>query len=516
MDCGRSISMELLEVPRSRFYIDIKSIYIYAIICLCALSITSGATFAFEFNDIDRWSSTATDGGGLGQGDPTTITWSFVPDGTTIFGAVGEPTSPSDLISTLDSLMDPSSTGGSDLTQRAWFNIFNASFERFTEISGLTLVYEPNDTTSPIDGTSSPTGQLGVRGDVRIGGHSIDGQTGSNTLAYNYFPNHGDMVLDTDNEAVYDSNSKRFRNVIMHEHGHGLGLEHTIPVDQTKLLEPFISTQFEGPQIDDILALHRGYGDFYEKSNSGAGNEVFSNAVFLGTLSPGDTESIGTDANEFGADFEVFPNEDDFISIDDNSDVDFLSFTIDAPSFVDITLTPVGGDPYNTGPEGGTASLFDPTALSDLTLSLFDTNGIDLIDAVNSNGLGGAETLTDQVLDAGTYYARVTGAQNTVQLYQLDVTANPQVFVPEDLNMDGFVDGLDLGILLDSWLSNVSPELGELNGTPPVDGLDLGLLLSAWDPPPFAATVFTSIPEPASLFLCVCSLICFSRREFHK
>ena len=53
----------------------------------------------------------------------------------------------------------------------------------------------------------------------------------------------------------------------------------------------------------------------------------------------------------------------------------------------------------------------------------------------------------------------------------------------EDLNRDGFVDGLDLGILLGNWNQNVSPNEGGLNGEPPVDGLDLGILLGAWRPP---------------------------------
>ena len=52
-----------------------------------------------------RWTTTATNGGGLGQGDPTTLTWSFVPDGTTIIngcGVPGESTDPSDRIAFLD------------------------------------------------------------------------------------------------------------------------------------------------------------------------------------------------------------------------------------------------------------------------------------------------------------------------------------------------------------------------------------------------------------------------------
>ncbi len=73
-------------------------------------------------------------------------------------------------------------------------------------------------------------------------------------------------------------------------------------------------------------------------------------------------------------------------------------------------------------------------------------------------------------------------------------------FAPEDLNMDGFVDGLDLGILLGNWSATVDPKEGELNGTPPVDGLDLGILLGAWNPPA-AIAVSRSVPEPGTLYL---------------
>lgn len=84
------------------------------------------------------------------------------------------------------------------------------------------------------------------------------------------------------------------------------------------------------------------------------------------------------------------------------------------------------------------------------------------------------------------------GDGNDVEL----TTVTP--FLPEDLNMDGFVDSLDLGILLGNWNQSTTPDQGELNGTPPVDSLDLGLLLGAWNPPASAAT---SVPEPSSLVL---------------
>ena len=71
---------------------------------------------------------------------------------------------------------------------------------------------------------------------------------------------------------------------------------------------------------------------------------------------------------------------------------------------------------------------------------------------------------------------------------------------PADLNMDGFVDSVDLGVLLGNFHQNgITASGGELNGTDPVDSLDLGLLLGAWDPPPLPTA--SSVPEPSTLML---------------
>ncbi len=83
---------------------------------------------------------------------------------------------------------------------------------------------------------------------------------------------------------------------------------------------------------------------------------------------------------------------------------------------------------------------------------------------------------------------------------------------PADLNNDGFVDGLDLGILLGNFDQNATPDGGELNGTDPVDGLDLGILLGAWNPP--TALAGASVPEPTSLaLLAVAGVALLSNRK---
>jgi hypothetical protein len=130
-----------------------------------------------------RWSYTATDGYVSSQGTPITLTWSIVPDGTPIGSGYGEPAAPSNLRSYLNGIYGNINT---------WLPVFQQVFDRWSQLTGVTYVFEPNDDGSTL---VSLAGQLGVRADIRIGGHFIDGNF--NVLAYNYYPNNGDMIIDT-------------------------------------------------------------------------------------------------------------------------------------------------------------------------------------------------------------------------------------------------------------------------------------------------------------------------------
>ncbi|MDA1055940.1 MAG: matrixin family metalloprotease, partial [Planctomycetota bacterium] len=380
----------------------------------------AGSVQRFEFAEDDRWTETASDGSGLRQGDPTTLTWSFLPDGVSVSSGVGEPVSNSSLISFLGEIYGVS-TKNSDLTDEPWFSLFESTFQRWGAVSGLTYLYEPNDDGAPFVSTS---GQVDVRGDVRIAAHPIDGQTGSNTLAYNYFPNSGDMVLDTDNSNLFEdqtNNSLALRNVLGHEHGHGLGLGHVCPVVggvDGRLMEPFINLGFDGPQFDDILAVQRGYGDAFEKAG---GNDTAGVATNLGVLTPGVAIVRGVDAD----DNRVLPTETEFFSIDDDSDIDFFAFTLNTAQYVDLTLTPMGPT-YLTGGQNSDGSCtagtsFDASSQSDLALQLIDSDGVSVLQTASATGLGASEVLADVLLKNGTYFAMVTGANDAAQMYELSV-----------------------------------------------------------------------------------------------
>ena len=447
---------------------------------------------AFEVTD--RWITTATDGSTGSQGDPITVTWGIVPDGTQIKDS--GPTSGSDLISFLDTNIG-AGPGGSDLTLRPWFSIFEDSFARLSELSGVTYVYEPNDSGQSIRNRTFWQGLLGVRPDVRIGGHSIDGQSGSNTLAYNYFPDHGDMVIDTDNVSFYSNPTndfRAFRNVLMHEAGHGLGVSHVESNDAAFLMEPYINTSFDGPQLDDILALHRNYGDALEAN---PGNDTFATAGSLGALAGGQTLRIGT----LGDSTFVSADQSDFVSIDDDSDTDYFGFTLPHQFEVTLDLTP-RGTTYNAGPQNGTQTPLNTKALSNLGLELIDTDGSSVLETADTNGVGVAEAIT-HVLTAGDYFARVTGANDNVQLYGLDVSGTATFtwqggsdawtapnwhdgstggYTPTS-NIDMVIDAIDSVVIVDSSTgpaasvlvgSNAELIIGDLNMLEVTGDLEIG------------------------------------------
>ena len=356
-----------------------------------------------RFQASTRWGNTATDGGGLAWGDGTTITWSIAPDGTNIPGFNGEPTSGSNFVSFMNGIYG-SVAGG--VEAQPWFSLVTSVFDSWSEASGINFVYESNDDGASFSSFSgSAPGVAGVRGDIRVGGHTIDGNSG--VLAYNFFPNNGEMVIDTADSFYSNTggNSLRLRNVMAHELGHGLGISHVEPVDRTKLMEPFASTSFDGPQHDDILAAHRLYGD---ENEIGSGNDTPGTATNLGAVSAG-TFSIGDH------------NATEYVSIDGGSDVDYFQFTAAAGTVIDASLAPIGFT-YQQGPQGGSISSFNSAAQNDLEIEILNS-GFTVIASADNSGLGGSEALSSVSLDAGgTYYFRVAGDRDEAQFYQLDVT----------------------------------------------------------------------------------------------
>lgn len=367
----------------------------------------------------NHWSRTATNGNGQNtQGQPVTLTWSIVPDGTPISASsASDSADPSSLRDRLAVIYGGSATGVP--AEQPWFPVFQAVFDNIAAVSGVRFVYEPNDDGAVIDSTSgtSDWGVIGVRGDIRFSGHAIDGDSG--TLAYAYYPDNGDVVIDTA-DSYYNTisnNSIRLRNILEHEIGHSLGLAHVCPVNQTKLMEPFVTTAFRGSQFDDIYSHQRNYGDPLEVHGSLRNNDTPANATVLAPA-PGTTAAW------------------QWLGIDDSTDSDH--FKIAATRSQQVTARVIPSDPIqpasatvNTYLEGaqnsdgscsaGTA--FDPTNRHDLVLDLLGPDGTTVVATAPAQPAGATEAITGFQFPAdGSYTLRVRGGSgDTAQLYRLEV-----------------------------------------------------------------------------------------------
>lgn len=342
----------------------------------------------------DRLTETATNGS-IEPRQPITVTYSFVPDGTIVPGAafVGDDTSPSDLFSTANAEFP----GGAD----AFIATVDEAFRQWGRILGITFIRVSDDGASFPD---SP-GELGARGDVRIAMHPV----GAIAVAYNYFPNTSDMVLDSEDMVLFEIPTNDFRllrNVITHEHGHGLGLDHVSSDDASILMEPAVPLDVDGPQDDDIRGAQLVYGDHREANNTAANATDLSAIASTAGVIP---ESV------------VLAN----LAIELGGVFDFYSFTVPDNGELSATVTPVGAT-YLLGAPGVPQVLVNTTAVHDLAFDVFAPNGTTVIITRNANGIGQPESVTDLALPqgAGTYFIRVRSLTDAAvpQRYSLAAT----------------------------------------------------------------------------------------------
>ncbi len=365
------------------------------------------AIFAFQdrFTPGPRWEVTATNPSTGDYGTPIVLTYSFVPDGTEIPNGIGEGVAPSDLFARMNAIY-----GGN--TQQ-WQNLYHGVFARWGELTGVTYIYEPND-----DGAVmvDADGVLGVRGDLRLGGKFIDGNSG--VLAYNYYPNSGDMVIDTGDNFFENlgTNSLRLRNVLSHEHGHGMGQPHVCPVQNTKLMEPFVSTAYDGPRHDDIRGAHARYGDVNEPNGS------LAQATPIGSVAVENVVTVGVPPAPAIANGST-------VSIHGDGDEDWYTFTTAAGGLLTITAAPVGlayeDAPQNCAGFSGSCcfgEFTDSASIADLVVEVYNGSGA-LIASSDSTGAGLVETLNAATSGGGTFSVRVLedGAPTEPQLYTLSV-----------------------------------------------------------------------------------------------
>jgi len=405
--------------------------------------IRSDSSLRFEAND--RW-------GGFGAGNgPVNLTYSFPPDGTTLTS--GNPGS-NQMFSTWNAAF--SGVGGESF----WKQKFRESFDDWEAVTG-NVYTEVSDDGASWPGFPGPFNGGSDRGDIRITSRNIDG--GGGVLAFNFFPDTGDMHMDSAdlNSYTNSNNNYRFlRNVVIHENGHGMGLSHSCPVQGSKLMEPFINTSFDGSQLDDVLGMQVLYGDKFEPNNSTA-------AATLPTES-----GILPDVTKVNAALSISP------------DADYYRLTVAGESTIEVSVTPQLGT-YPAGPQNGDGSCSQGTEVdvsdnANLRIEILDSNG-QQIGLRDQNPAGQGETLpTFNLPSAGDFFIRITASNfDDIQLYTMSTTITGGG-CPGDLNGDGDVDGGDLGTLLGVWGDASGFPSADLNGDGSIDGADLGLLLSCW------------------------------------
>ncbi len=122
---------------------------------------------------------------------------------------------------------------------------------------------------------------------------------------------------------------------------------------------------------------------------------------------------------------------------------------------------------------------------------------------VDATGLPDGQYWLEVIIDPYNFVQETDDTNNTTRVL-VNLTV-PDVSIPGDLNLDGFVGIADLNIVLGSWNQNVTSGIWQL-GDPTGDGFvgiaDLNEVLGNWNagtPPP--AEALTNVPEPGTVGL---------------
>ena len=369
---------------------------------------------ANQFQPKERWTKTATDGFAFAaQGDASIITWSIVPDGTSIPGLMNQSAAGSNFRAWMASVYGGSVNGPA--SDQPWFQIFESAFEEMAGTCGLTLVYEPLDDGVRVD--SLNPGKLGIRGDIRIAARELDGNSGN--LAIAFPPDHGDMIFDSSDGIfqITSGSSIRLFNTVTHELGHSLGLAHVCPINQTKLLEPSLTTSFRGPQFDEFQSLQRLYGDRFELHGDFRDNDSVQAAKLIELVEGSRVNFVR-------------------LSIDDNNDQDFYRFEGLVGQTLNVEVVPGEGFYLEGGEADSGCSQgirFNSAKVHDLSVQILAEDGETIIFQAASGDLGESERIEQFRLPAtGSFYLRVSGDQtNAAQIYGLGVELTARVPAPQ-------------------------------------------------------------------------------------
>ncbi len=367
--------------------------------------------FALNFNDTGGWRAPLSlDTTSVHRGDPTKVAWSIVPDGPRIGY-------PGDTYNTLNASLKARCGAN-------YADMFTFTFNRIGAVSGLALVASPDDGALPAETTPAIAG---VRGEIRLVGSDLVAEQNWWGGGWANGPGQGvaavvhlNMGLNTGpNPPSYSD----WLDMAMHETGHAIGFGHQqIYENSTTTIEYGSATNHygsitgfrngNGPQFDDVYAMHRMYGDRWERNG---GNDTLASAENLGDLTDG-TRALGTDI----VGLSIAPDKIDFRSIDGTSDTDCFKFTVTKRCDLRVSVAPVGPT-YDFAPEGGTRRTFESSRQSALWMVLYNASGVP-VQTVNAAGVGTTRSLV-RTLEAGTYTVGIAGTEDLNQFYRLDLAA---------------------------------------------------------------------------------------------
>jgi len=137
-----------------------------------------------------------------------------------------------------------------------WYGEVESAFSAWSDVANITFTEIADD--------GAPFNAATTSGDIRIGGHSMDGPLFE--LAHGFFPPNnglsaaGDIHFDISEawKIGFGGVGYDISQVLMHEIGHAIGLDHELA--SAALMNSFYTESFYGLLADDIAGAQAIYG----------------------------------------------------------------------------------------------------------------------------------------------------------------------------------------------------------------------------------------------------------------